>query len=274
MAFFDPIILLPKSDYVKLVIDARILISVTEPTNYSWHLEPVHTIMTRVIGKFFSVSDLSCANHQVPLSPETRILTSFSIRCKQYTHTRVFIGLCGLPSFFRRTTTKHFEPPIKQKQAMTNIDETIMQSGNKDRMFSSFHENHELLRKAGLSAAPEKASCFPKEEEILGRIFSSEGIQPIGKRVTDLKNLKTPQCERDVMKVLGCVRLYSCYIKIFHVDSKPLCNLISHSTSFHFIDEMIFQIIKDKISEGTILAIPSTEYPFHFHVVSSNVENG
>ena len=33
-------------------------------------------------------------------------------------------------------------------------------------------------------------------------------------------------------------------------------------------------MIKDRISEDTILAIPSTDYPFHFHVDSSNVGTG
>ena len=77
--FVNPIILMPKNDYVKLVIDARYLNSVTDLTNYSWPLEPVQMIMTRVNGKIFSVSDLSCAYHQVPLSPETQKLTSFII---------------------------------------------------------------------------------------------------------------------------------------------------------------------------------------------------
>ena len=57
----NPIILTPKNDYVKLVIDARYLNSVTDLTNYTWHLEPVQMTMTRVNGKVFSVSDLSCA---------------------------------------------------------------------------------------------------------------------------------------------------------------------------------------------------------------------
>ena len=77
--FVNPIILLPKNDYVKIVIDARYLNSVTDLTNYSWPLELVQIIMTRVNGKAFSVSDLSCAYHQVPLSPETQKLTSFII---------------------------------------------------------------------------------------------------------------------------------------------------------------------------------------------------
>ena len=271
--FVNPIILMPKSDYVKLIIDARFLNSVTDLTNYSWPLEPVQMIMTRVNGKFFSVSDLSCAYHQVPLSPETQKLTSSIIGGKQYTYTRGFYGLCGLPNFFSRLMTIHFEPLIKKKQAITYIDDTIMQSQNKGEMFSIIHEYHNLLRKAGLKAAPEKTFFFFKKVKFLGHVISSEGIQPIAKRVKDLKNLKSPESKRDVMRVLGCLGFYSCYIKNLHVDSKPFYDLIRDSTSFHWTEEheKIFQMIKDRISEDTILAIPSTEYPFHIHVDSSNV---
>ena len=66
--FVSPIILMPRNDYVKLVIDDRYVNSVTDLTNYSWPLELVEKIMTRVNGKFFSVSDLSYAYHQVPFS--------------------------------------------------------------------------------------------------------------------------------------------------------------------------------------------------------------
>ena len=83
--FCNPIILMPKNDYHKLVIDARYLNSVTDLTNYSWPLEPVQMIMIRVNGKVFSVSDLLCAYHQVPLSPETQKLTSFIIGGKDST---------------------------------------------------------------------------------------------------------------------------------------------------------------------------------------------
>ena len=77
--YFNTIILMPRNDYVKLVLDARYLNSLTDLTNYSWPLEPVQMIMTRVNGKFFLVSDLSFAYHQVPLSFQTQKLTSFIV---------------------------------------------------------------------------------------------------------------------------------------------------------------------------------------------------
>ena len=151
---------MPKNDYVKLVIDVRYLNSVFDIRNYSSPLEPVQMIMTRVNGNVLPVSDLSCAHHQVPLSPETKMLTSFIIGGKQYTYTRGFYDLCGLPNFFSRLMTIHLNPLIKKKQAITYIDDTIMQSQNKNEKFTVINEYYTLLRKAGFKAAPDKTFFF------------------------------------------------------------------------------------------------------------------
>ena len=134
------IFLKPKNDYVKLVIDARYSNSVTGLTNYSWPLEPVQMIMTRVNGKVFSLTDLCCAYHQVPLSTETQKLTSFIFGGKEYTYIRGLYGLCGIPNFISRLLTIHFHPLMKQKQAITYIDDTKMQSQNKNEMFTVINE--------------------------------------------------------------------------------------------------------------------------------------
>ena len=101
--------------------------------------------------------------------------------------------------------TIHFDPLIKKKQAITYINDTIMQSQNKDGMFTVINEYRTLLRKAGLKAAPDKTFFFLKKVKFLGHVISPEGIQPIAKRLKDLKNLKSPESKRDVMKVVGCL---------------------------------------------------------------------
>ena len=70
--------------------------------------------------------------------------------------------------------------------------------------------------------------------------------------------------------------ILQCYIKNFHVDSKPFYDLNRDSTSISWIEvhEKIFQMIMDRISEDTILAIPSTEYFFPIHVDSFNPGTG
>ena len=109
--------------------------------------------------------------------------------------------------------------------------------------------------------------------KFLGNVISPDGIQGIAKRVDALRNLKSPQSKRDVRKVLGCLGFYSCYIKNLHVDSQPFYDLIKDSTPFHWTEEheKLFNSFKKRIHKHTVLAVPSTEYPFHIHVDSSIV---
>ena len=57
------------------------------------------------------------------------------------------------------------------------------------------------------------------------------------------------------------------------MDSQPFYDLIKDSTPFHWTHEheKLFQSIKNRLSEDTILDVPSTEYNFHVHVDSMNV---
>ena len=228
--FVNPIILLPKADYVKLVIDARYLNSITDLTNYSWPLEPVQMIKTRINVKYLTANDLSCAYHQVPLSPETQKLTSFVMGGKQYTHQVGFYELCGLPQWFSRMMAINFEPLIKKRKAITYLDDSLLQSHTQAEMFTNIHEYHQLLRKGGLKAAPDKTHFFLGKVKFLGHVISEQGNQPVAKRVKDLPNLKSPENKRDVMKILGCLSFYSCYIKNHHVDSQTFYELIKDTT--------------------------------------------
>ena len=82
--FVNPVIILSKKDYVKLVTDARYLISITDTSNSSWSLEPLNVLMTRITGIIFTSSDLSSAYNQVPLTEDTQKVTSFIVGGRQY----------------------------------------------------------------------------------------------------------------------------------------------------------------------------------------------
>ena len=78
------------------------------------------------------------------------------------------------------------------------------------------------------------------------------------------------------MRVLGSLGFYSTYIKNLHVDCKPFYDLIKEETVFKWTPEheALFQDIKSRLSQDTILAIPKAEYPFHVHVDSSSIGTG
>ena len=59
--FTNPIIILPKRDTVKLVIDARYLNSITDLSKNSWPLEPVQMLLIRLDGLYYTTNDLASA---------------------------------------------------------------------------------------------------------------------------------------------------------------------------------------------------------------------
>ena len=79
----------------------------------------MESMESRINGNFFSLSDLSCASRQLSLRLETLKLNNFIIGGDQYTYTRRFDALCGLPNFFSRLMTIFFDTSINKEPAIT-----------------------------------------------------------------------------------------------------------------------------------------------------------
>ena len=205
----------------------------------------------------FLVSDLYWAYLEVPLRTETQKLTNCFFGGKQYTYTCAFYGLCGHPNFFSLPMTIRFYSLIKKNRATNFIDGTKMQSQNKSEILTAINGYRTLHRKPGVKAAPDKSFFCIKKVKFLGQDISPETIQkPIAKRVKYLKNLKSLEILRDVMKVLGWPGFYGCYIKKLHVDNQiffTICSMIRlHFTRNTNREKLKIQSVKDKI-----LAVPS-----------------
>ena len=130
-----------------------------------------------------------------------------------------------------------FEPLIKKKKAITYLDDSRLQPQSKAEMFTNIHDYQQLPRKGGLKAAPDKTHFFLSKVKFLGHVISEQGIQPGAKRVKDLHTLKSPESKRDVMKVLGWLSFYSCYIENLHIDSQQFFELIKDTTPFKWTDQ-------------------------------------
>ena len=96
--------------------------------------------MTRVNGRFLSLTDLSSAYHQNSQSSEIQKLTSIIIDGKRYTYARGFYGFFGIPNFSSWVITIQFDPLIDKKHAVTYIDDTLKQSQSKNEMFTVSNE--------------------------------------------------------------------------------------------------------------------------------------
>ena len=170
-----------------------------------------------------------------------------------------FYGLCGLPNFFSRIMAIHFAEIIATKQAITYFDDVILPVKTKRDDWKNLGSYFQCLRSSGLKVAPNKFKLFLRKVHLLGHIVSDRGIQPVAKKVQEIKNLKSLENKRDRMRILGSLDFYSTFIKNLQVDSKPFYELLRDDVLFKWTTghEELFQNIKDKISEETILTVPN-----------------
>ena len=100
--YLHPLIIIPKGDTIKCVLDARHVNSNTEQSDESCPIEPLAPQLARANKKYKSAIDLMYAYAHTPLDEDTIKLTRFSSGDKLFAFIRGFYGLEGLPNCFTR----------------------------------------------------------------------------------------------------------------------------------------------------------------------------
>ena len=76
------------------------------------------------------------------------------------------------------------------------MDNTIIQAQTVEAKFDIIVTYHDLLRKSGLKAQPEKNIYFLRRVQFVGHVIGKDGIKPVKKKADDLKTLKSPENKR------------------------------------------------------------------------------
>ena len=77
--FTNPVIILQKGDSLKIVLDARYLISMIDESKCNWPIELVDVALTRINGTIFTTADLNSAYNQIPLDEQSMRYNHFTI---------------------------------------------------------------------------------------------------------------------------------------------------------------------------------------------------
>ena len=184
--FLKPLIIIPKGDTIKVVLDARHLNSNTDQSFESWPIEPLAPQLARANKKFKSAIDLMYAYAHAPLDEETITLTSFSSGDKLYAFTRGFYGLKGLPNFFTKQMYSFFQKLIDQGFALVYIDDILLLAHTKPHMLTLIEQLHQICQTNNLKIAPEKSFYILLTVKFLGHEFGNNTIKPISSKVDAL----------------------------------------------------------------------------------------
>nr|GEV33843.1 putative reverse transcriptase domain-containing protein [Tanacetum cinerariifolium] len=138
------------------------------------------------------------------------------------------------------------------------IDDILIYSRNKEE-----HANHlriilELLRKEKLYAKFSKCDFWIRTVQFLGHLIDSLGLHVDHAKIKAVKNWASPTTPTKIRQFLGLFGYYHRFIKDFSRIAKSLTILTQKDKKFVWGEdqEMAFQILKKKLCEALILALP------------------
>ncbi|GJY86644.1 putative reverse transcriptase domain-containing protein [Tanacetum coccineum] len=138
------------------------------------------------------------------------------------------------------------------------IDDILIYSRNKEE-----HANHlriilELLKKEKLYAKFSKCDFWIHIVQFLGHLIDSQGLHVDPAKIEAVKNWTSPTTPTEICQFLGLAGYYQRFIKDFSKIAKSLTELTQKNKKYIWgkDQETAFQLLKQKLCEAPILALP------------------
>ena len=225
------------------------------------------------IGKdtLFSSLDLSKGFWQVGYTEESKRVTAFLYRGKQYCFARMIMGHKTSSAKFTRMMRKLLETlPIEQ--VIYFIDDVFLSSATVDQHLDRLEQLFNRFRTANLKISPDKTNLMRKEVEFVGINVSGNGIRITDGRVRDLLALQSPTTRRGVSEVLGAFNYIRKWVPNYSAISKPLHAALKggKTRKFEWTSECenAYTELKKRVADATTLAVPDPDDPFQSYEVT------
>ncbi|GJU52464.1 putative reverse transcriptase domain-containing protein [Tanacetum coccineum] len=252
-----PVLFVKKKDgSFRMCIDYRELNKLTVKNRYP--LPRIDDLFDQLQGSsVYSKIDLRSGYHQLRVRDEDIPKTAFRTRYGHYEFQVMPFGLTNAPAVFMDLMNRVCKPYL-DKFVIVFIDDILIYSRNKEE-----HANHlriilELLKKEKLYAKFSKCDFWIHIVQFLGHLIDSQGLHVDPAKIEAVKNWTSPTTPTEIRQFLGLAGYYQRFIKDFSKIAKSLTELTQKNKKYIWgkDQESAFQLLKQKLCEAPILALP------------------
>ena len=263
----SPLLIVKREDSVRLVCDYRKINAFIVP--YRFPIPELQNLLERLSNScYFSNLDVRKAFLNIPLHPDSRELTAFSVPDgSHWQYTAVTFGFRDSPSCFQNIIQSVLAG--LEEWALAYIDDIMVLGRNFEDHMRKILGVLDRMREAKLTIKLEKCNFFQRKLQFLGHEISTEGIRPLKDRVKAIRDLAAPKTVRQVRQILGIFGFYRRFVQNYSKIAKPITDLLRNESkesrrSIEWTDEAetALNTLKDELLNRICLRFPNFNYPF------------
>jgi len=272
-----PSVLVNKKDGTKrFVVDFRKLNELSKTDAYNpGNIEDALDLLGS--KKLFSAYDLASSYHQNPLSPESIKYTSVRLpsgRIVQY--LALAQGLKNAPATFSRAMDSVFYD-LKWRCMFPYLDDILVFSDSFEDHLAHTKAVFQRARERGLQLKVTKCDFANKKIRYLGYIIVAEkGISPDPDNIDKIKRFPVPRTKKQCRSFAGLCSYYRSFTPSFSKLMEPIFSVSKPSSHFKWGPEQqkAFEIMREKLMNAPILALPDFSREFFLQCDASNIALG
>ncbi|GJV44334.1 putative reverse transcriptase domain-containing protein [Tanacetum coccineum] len=253
-----------------MCIDYRELNKLTVKNRYL--LPKIDDLFDQLQGlSVYSKIDLRSGYHQLRVRDEDIPKTAFRTRYGHYEFQVMPFGLTNAPAVFMDLMNRVCKPYL-DKFVIVFIDDILIYSCNEEE-----HANHlrmilELLKKEKCVSKFSKCDFWIRIVQFLRHLIDSQGLHVDPAKIEAVKNWASPTTPTEVRQFLGLAGYYRRFIKDFSKIAKSLTELTQKNKKYIWGEdqESAFQLLKQKLCEAPILALPEGNDDFVIYCDASH----
>ena len=191
---------------------------------------------------------------QIPLSEESRPLTTFITPFGRYHFNKLPFGISCAPELFQRRMNQILEG---LEGVVCLMDDVLIFGTNKAEHDIRLAAVLLQIEKAGVTLNLQKCKFLQPRIKFLGHVIDKEGIRADPEKTTAISNMKPPQSVSDVRRFMGLVNQLGKFSSRIAEISQPVRELLHRNRAWIWgpDQEKSFTDIKQELTKPTVLAL-------------------
>ena len=202
----------------------------------------------------FTKLDANSGFWQIPLSPESRPLTTFITPFGRYHFNKLPFGISSAAELFQRRMSTILEG---LEAVVCLIDDVLVIGKDEAEHDTRLMQVLERLESVGVTLNREKCAFRQSSVKFLGHLIGQDGVRADTEKTSAIRDIETPQSVSDLRRFLGMVNQLGKFSPQISELTQPLRELLSTKRAWLWgpEQEQAFGRVKEELLKPTTLAL-------------------